>query len=125
MILPPLSILLPLAVLSLVWAWRHQQPVRKQLWRPVHWLVFSHLLFFGMAILIGDLYPYDRPARTVHHRADQALDFLFFASLASCAFWIWRMKGFRWFAASLMAVMQCPILGALFIAGMSVTGTWL
>jgi hypothetical protein len=35
------------------------------------------------------------------------------------------MKGFRWFAGSLMALMEVPVLGALFVAGMSVTGDWL
>lgn len=44
MVLPPLCILLPLAVVSLIWAWRRQHPIRKRLWRPGHWLVLSHLL---------------------------------------------------------------------------------
>ena len=123
--LPPLCIFLPLAVVSLVWAWRRQQPMRRHLWRPVHWLVLSHLFFFGTAIIIGTLYPYDRTARAIHHRAAQVLNVLFYGSLVSCAFWVWQMKGFRWFAASLMAVIECPIVGALFIAGMSVTGDWL
>jgi hypothetical protein len=35
------------------------------------------------------------------------------------------MKGFRWYATSLMALMELPIIGALFVAGMSVTGDWL
>ena len=35
------------------------------------------------------------------------------------------MKGFRWFAASSMVVIEIPIVGAIFIAGMSVTGDWL
>ena len=130
MILPPLCILLPLAVVSLVWAWRRQHPIRKRLWRPSDWLVLSHLLFFAATISIGALYPaegshYGGPARALHHGADEALNVLFYVSLVSCAFWIWRMKGFRWFAASLMAVLECPIVGALFIAGMSVTGDWL
>jgi hypothetical protein len=48
-----------------------------------------------------------------------------YGSFASCVFWIWRMNGFRWFAASLMALMEVPVLGALFVAGMSVTGDFL
>jgi hypothetical protein len=130
MILPPFCILLPLAVVSLVWAWRLQQPVSRGLWRPVHWLVLSHLFFFAATIFIGSLYhaegsPYNGSPRTIHHGAEVALNTLFYGSLVSCAFWIWRMKGFRWFAASLMAVIECPIVGASFIAGMSVTGDWL
>ncbi len=130
MILPPLCIAFPLALVSLVWAWRRQHPMRKQLWRPVHWLVASHPLYFAAVILIGTLYhaegsPYTGTPQVIHHGAEQALGALFYGSLISCVFWVWRMKGFRWFAASLMAVVECPILGALIIAGMSVTGDWL
>jgi len=35
------------------------------------------------------------------------------------------MKGFRWYAGSLMALMELPTFGALFVAGMSVAGHWL
>jgi len=55
MILPPFCILLPLAVVSLIWNWRRQQPMSKPLWRPAHWLVLSHLLFFAATIHIGVL----------------------------------------------------------------------
>lgn len=48
-----------------------------------------------------------------------------YASLASCGFWIWGMKGFRWYATSLMALAERVTCSALFVAGMSVTGDWL
>jgi len=48
-----------------------------------------------------------------------------YGSLASCGFWIWRMKGFRWYATSLMALAELVTWGALFVAGMSITGDWL
>jgi hypothetical protein len=35
------------------------------------------------------------------------------------------MKGFRWFAVSLMTIAEIITWGAIFIAGMSVTGDWL
>jgi hypothetical protein len=35
------------------------------------------------------------------------------------------MKGFRWYAASLMAMAQLITYGALFVAGMSISGDWL
>ena len=130
MILPPFCILLPVAIASLVWAWRRQQPSSSELWRPSHWLVFSHLLFFLTTVFIGTLYaaegsPYDGSGRTIHHGAEAALYVLSYGSLLSCAYWIWRLRGFRWFAASLMAVMECLFVGALFVVGMSVTGDWL
>jgi hypothetical protein len=93
----------------------------------VYWLALTHLLFFVAVIFIGVTYPaagspYAGRPLVIHRRAEEALDILFYGSLVSCAFWIWRMKGFRWFAASLMVAMECPIIGVLFIAGMSVTG---
>jgi hypothetical protein len=41
------------------------------------------------------------------------------------AFWIYKMKGLRWFAASLVVLLQVILTGAGFIAGMSVSGEWL
>jgi len=35
------------------------------------------------------------------------------------------MKGFRWFAISLMALLELPVFSAVFVAGMSVTADWL
>jgi hypothetical protein len=35
------------------------------------------------------------------------------------------MKGFRWYASSLMALIELPTFAALFVAGMSVAGDWL
>ena len=39
--------------------------------------------------------------------------------------WIWRMKGFRWYASSLTGLIELPTFAAMFVAGMSVTGDWL
>jgi hypothetical protein len=69
------------------------------------------------------------PGHSPYPRENQigtvCLDILWCASFASCAFWVWRMKGFRWFAISLMALLELPILGAILVAGMSVSGDWL
>jgi hypothetical protein len=66
---------------------------------------------------------------TIPHSADKTakvyLDAVTYGSLASCEFWIWRMKGFRWYATSLMALVELITWGALFVAGMSITGDWL
>ena len=35
------------------------------------------------------------------------------------------MKGFRWFAASLMALVEVITFAAIFVAGMSISGDWL
>ena len=61
----------------------------------------------------------------VDRSADLCLDVLTYGSLVSCAFWVWRMKGFRWYAASVMLLVELPTWGAFCIAGMAITGYWL
>jgi hypothetical protein len=46
-------------------------------------------------------------------------------SLALAAFWVFRMKGVRWFALCLVIMLQLILLGALFVAGMAISGDWL
>jgi hypothetical protein len=53
------------------------------------------------------------------------LNLVTLGSLASCGVWIWLMKGFRWWATSLMVLAELLTWGALVIAGMSITGDWL
>jgi len=125
---PPLLLAFSFAAISFLWAALKQRPFHSQLWRPYHWLVLMHALFFPAAIAVGVIWanPAD-PA--LHHTtmplAERCLDGVGYASLISCGFWVWRMKGFRWWAASLMAMAEVVIWGALFVAGMSITGEWL
>ena len=53
------------------------------------------------------------------------LDGLFYLSLATACFWVYRMKGLRWLAASLVAMQELVIFCASFVAGMRVRGDWL
>ncbi len=129
MVLGPYWFVFALVVVSLVWAGLKQRPFQTRLWRPSHWLVLSHLLFFAAAIALGTLCPYPTTNPTIPHYPNRpaalCLAALLYGSLASCAFWVWRMKGFRWFGSSLMALIEMPTVGALFVASMSVTGDWL
>jgi hypothetical protein len=126
---PPLAIVLILAATSLVWAGLKQRPFRKGHWKAHHWFVISHLLFFFAAIALAVLGANPTTNPTIPHAPNLAakhwLDFVTFGSIAACVFWVWQMKGFRWFAASLMLVAEVVVWGALFIAGMSVSGDWL
>ena len=126
-LLPPIALIVVIASGSLACAGIQQAPFRTQAWKTHHWFVLSHMLFFAAAIAVGMLWPATGPPSTrFPNRAGvRYLDAVMYSSFASCAFWIWRMKGFRWFAGSLMALMEVPVLGALFVAGMSVTGDWL
>jgi hypothetical protein len=97
--------------------------------RPLHrWSILSHLLFFPAAIAVGVLFPAftlnGRPL-SPNHFGQLAVSILTYASFASCLFWIWKMRGFRWLAVGLVTLLEVPVLTALLVAGMSVTGNWM
>ena len=129
MLIPRVLATVVLALISLIVAAIRQNPFKKHLWKPYHWLVLTHLLFFPAAIIVGVIWTNPVTNPTIPHRpietVKRLLDILWYASLASSAWWIWRMKGFRWFAASLMVLAQVPVLCSLFVAEMSVAGDWL
>jgi hypothetical protein len=125
--LPPIFAILAISFVGLIVS-AIRQPLER-FWKPYHWYVLTHLSFFAVAIVLGTLGAADGPGaiQPIHpnRAANLCLGILFWASFASCAFWIWRMKGIRWFAASLVGIMQSFVLGAFFIAGMSVAGDWI
>jgi len=108
------------------------------LFRPSHvhanrkrsyWLVSTQLLFYPMAIALGVAFQ-----ATVHspteplqpnRLGERLLDVLTIASLVTAAFWVYYMKGLRWLAVSLVILQETVICGALFVAGMSVSGDWI
>jgi hypothetical protein len=128
MLIPPVLVVVVLAMRSLILAATKQEPFRRGLWKRYHWLVLTHLLFFPAAIASGIIWANPITNRTIPHQGIDAgqrwLDSLMYASFASCIWWIWRMRGFRWFAVSLMLLARVPVFCALFISGMSVSG-WL
>ena len=128
-LLPPLLALFCLSTGNLIWAGIRQRPFRTGLWRPNYWLVVTHSLFFIAAIGVAVLGANPITNPTVPHApvsaAEHCLDIVTIGSLVSCGFWIWQMKGLRWFAVSLMLVAEVITYGALFIAGMAVSGDWL
>jgi hypothetical protein len=108
-------------------AFVRQQPFRTRLWRTWHWLIFTQLLFFPAMVAIGVLFPApDGPIHSPGNRMGEwLLDGLFYLSLATSAFWWWRMKGLRWLATSLLVLQHVMLTGAGLVAGMSVSGDWL
>ena len=122
----PLLILLIAACLSLVLAFWKQRPFQSPLWKSSHWFVLTQLLFFPIGISIRVLYP--APSPSFYHASSVAgwvSGLLGWLSLALAAFWVYRMKGVRWFAFSLVAILQIILMGAFFISGMAVSGDWL
>ena len=120
--LPQFLAILLFAALSLAFAVWHQRPFKSPLWKQSHWFVLTQLLFFPVVISIAVLYP---PAPTPNSIANNVCDFLGWISLVLAGFWVYRMRGFRWFAVSLVAMLEVILLGAFFVAGMAVTGKWL
>ena len=128
-LIPRVLVVFVLALSSLSLAAIRQRPFKRGLWRPYHWLVLTHLLFFPAVIAVGVICRNPITNPTVPHQPIEAgrhwLDGLMYASLTSCIWWAWRMKGFRWFAVSLMVLAEVPVFCGLFISGMSVAGDWI
>jgi hypothetical protein len=124
----PVLVIFLAAAVSLSLAFWKQRPFQSNSWKRSHWLVFTQLLFFPIVIAIGVLYPADGPSylrSAPNSIANRACDFLGWFSLTLAAFWVYRMKGLRWFAVSLVTVMEIILVGAFFVAGMAITGDWL
>jgi len=102
--------------------------MQNPLWKRSHWLVSTQLLFFPIVISIGVLYPADGPSylrSTPNSTANHVCDFLGWLHWHWRLFWVYRMKGFRWFAVSVVTVLEMILMGAFFVAGMAITGDWL
>ena len=111
--------------IALFWVGWKTHLIARRLWKPGHWRVLAHLLFFPVAIVIGALFAAPDGGRG-YDLADWLLAAVVLCgSFVSCIFWISRMDDFRPFAVILMATLQIPILMAWFVASMSVTGDWL
>jgi len=97
-IVPPYSALFILAATSFVLAGIKQRPFKTRLWKPHHWLIVTHLLFFATAIAIGVVWASPTTSPTIPHHANLTgrhnLGAVFYGSIVSCGSWIWRMKGF-------------------------------
>ncbi len=127
LLLPRPLIALAICSSSLALAFALQLPFRREVWRPSHWLVFTQLLFFPATITVGVLFPaggiMPKPVPNVAGR--WCLDALWYLSLVMGCVWVYRMKGLRWFAGSLVALQEILVFCAGFMAGMSVSGDWL
>jgi hypothetical protein len=128
-IIPPFFFAFVLAGISFVWAGQKQMPFQTHLWKSHHWFALTHMLFFAAAIVVGVVWANPELNPNLSHLANRSgellLDVVTCGSLVSCVFWIWRMKGFRRYATSLMVLAELITFGAVCVAGMSVSGDWL
>jgi hypothetical protein len=109
-VMPSLLLMLLGAVSSLVLSVVQQRPLTSPNWRSYYWLAGTQSFFFPAIVSVS-----------LSGRLNRAAILLCFAAAAG-TFWIYRMKGLRWFACSLIALQDVLLLGAFFIAVMSVTG---
>lgn len=97
-------------------------------WQSSYWLIFTQLLFYPLVIAVGVALRADLslPIRPDQHRLQEHILYaIVIISLVTGCFWIYYSKGVRSLAAGLVMVQEVMLMGALFIAGMSVTGDWI
>jgi len=128
-IIPPILIVGLIALLIMVAFYLFRRPRVGIHWRPAYWFVFTQLLFYPLIIGVAagfqgvlrgpDQNPHANPT------GDHLLNVLLYTSLATACFWIYLMKGLRWLALGLVVFQETLLYGALFIAGMAVSGDWI
>jgi hypothetical protein len=109
-VVPSLLLMLLGAGSSLVLSLVQQRPLTSPSWRSYYWLALTQSFFFPAIVSVSVLGRINRAA------------ILLCVAAAVGTFWIYRMKGLRWFAFSLIAAQYVLLLGAFFIAVTSVTG---
>ncbi len=126
MSLPKIRLAFIILIIGMFVALVRQKPFERMLWKRYYSLVFTQFFFYPAIIAIGVLYRLSsnpaRPLPPVNPFANLTLDVLFGMSLVSGVFWVCRMSGLRWFAFCLIFLQQILLFGALFVAGMSITG---
>jgi hypothetical protein len=92
---PPALLMTSICIVCVIAAFVRQHPIRTGLWRTWHWLIFTQLLFFPAMVAIGVLFPAPNgpPHSQGNRMGEWLLDGLFYLSLATSAFWWWRMRG--------------------------------
>jgi hypothetical protein len=122
-----LSLTLVLAANLLV-ALIHDRPFHAERWKREYWLVFLSLFFIPATIAIGTVGWID-PALVPRPEPSALLVWtnngLFIVSILLGIFWVYRMKGLRWFALAFALVQLWILFFAGFVAGMAITGDWL
>ena len=105
-----------------------RQIVRKEPFRRGYILLFQ-LLFWPAIIVVGVLGHIDPQTPESHSEpiraAVWALNGLCFLSLITGGYLVFKLKGSRWLAASIILFEEWMMLWAGVVSGMSITGDWL
>lgn len=115
-------------VANLAAALIHKWPFHPDRWKKEYWLAFLSFIFIPTTIAIGvvgwidpSLVPRPKPNALLVWTSNG----LFIASIVIGIFWVYRMKGLRWFALAVALIQLWVLMGAGFIAGMALSGDWL
>jgi hypothetical protein len=105
-----------------------QRPFFKPIWKKTYYIVVLQFLLFPATLAVAVLgrvdwqqVPFPGPNRW----GLRSEDFFALGSLIVSGYWVWCMKGLRWFALSLAMLQLWLLAAANFIAGMSLSGKWL
>lgn len=128
-VIPPFGVAAVLLTAGMVASFFAQNPAKAGRWKHHYWLILSQLVFYPAVIAIGVIYASPRrpidPLPKINPVAEGALDAITCLSLALGVFWVWRLKGVRWIAFFFVALQLLFLYGALFLAGMSISGDWI
>jgi hypothetical protein len=105
-----------------------QRPFSKPIWKKAYSIAILQFLFFPATLAVAVLGRVDwqQPHFPGPNKWGlRAEDVFAFCSLIVSGYCVWRMKGLRWFALSLAMLQLWLLAAANFIAGMSLSGTWL
>ncbi len=105
--------------------WWHK-PYQKGLWKQQYWLVLTQLLFYPAVMAAGWLFQLEPPYYLLNSKRQTTgfwiTDSLFFISLALSIFWVWRIKGFRWYIFFFMTTLQFLLCSAWLFTCFEITG---
>jgi hypothetical protein len=125
---PPFAYGTLLIGLSFIASVIRQRPFLKPIWKKTYYIVVLQFLLFPATLAVAVLGRVDWqhvPFPGPNKWGLRAEDVLALGSLIASGYWVWSMKGLRWFAFSLAMLQLWLLAAANFIAGMSLTGTWL
>ena len=126
----PMSLVTVAIMVNLAVALIRKWPFRRDRWEKAYWLSFANFLFFPAIIAVAVIGTVavpigDAPPPKLNTLAVWTSNGMFFASFLLGVYWVYRMKGLRWFALGLLIVQQWILCGAAFVAAMALSGTWL